>query len=69
MKLVELRGGPLDGQMTDLDAVEHNEECAPGCDVPELVIELPTGPVLYARCAECGTYDYVEDDEEEVEDA
>ncbi len=61
--IVELRGGPCDGEWMDLDEVEHDEECAPGCDVPEFLIDLPTGPVRYARCPCCDTYEYVPPDE------
>ncbi len=63
--IVELEGGPCDGEMLDLETVEHDDGCAPGCDVPEFLIDLPTGAVRYARCDVCGTYNFVGDEDED----
>ena len=59
--LVELYGGPFDGERIEIEDVEHAHDCVSGCTVP--VVEIENDwlglKATYARCAICGTYEYI----------
>jgi len=66
--IVELFGGPFDGEILEIEEVEHNASCAPDCDVPEVEIHDDDLNVhaTYARCAVCGMYEYIWPDDDEM---
>jgi hypothetical protein len=67
MSLVELVGGPFDGEMIDTDTVCHDAGCTLDHPLDSLEIESYTCDLhaTYVRCDLCGVYEYVDLGDEE----